>query len=224
MGDAVAQTLRVGGVIFDMDGLLVDTERLAMRGLANAAVDMGVDAPESFHYAMIGIPADRCRDMVQERFGPGFPAEAYLAAASRHMDRLVEAGQLRLKPGVLDLLSHLDQLGLPKAVATSSSRPKADRHLRDVGILGRFDVVVTRDDVARGKPHPDLFLRASKGLGLPPGRCLVLEDSYNGVRAASAAGSPVIMVPDLLPATEEMRMRCVMIAADLDAVRKLALV
>lgn len=223
MDDAVAQPLRVDGVIFDMDGLLIDTERLAMRGLANAAVDMAVDAPESFHHAMIGVSADRCRGLVQERFGPDFPADAYLATASRHMDRLVEAGQLRLKPGVLELLSHLEQLGLPKAVATSSSRLKAGRHLRDVGILDRFDAVVTRDDVARGKPHPDLFLRASQELGLPPGRCLVLEDSYNGVRGASAAGATVIMVPDLLPATEEMRTRCAMIAPDLHAVRKLAL-
>jgi HAD superfamily hydrolase (TIGR01509 family) len=213
---------RIEGVVFDMDGLLLDTERLAMRSLANAAGDWGLNAPAIFHHAMIGLSADGCCDLLRRRFGPDFYAEGYLASANRHMERLVEAGQLRLKSGVLALLAHLERLGLPKAVATSSSRVKAARHLRAVGILDRFDVLVTRDDVARGKPHPDLFLLAMKELGLLPERCLVLEDSYNGVRAANAAGAAVIMVPDLLPATEEMRSLCAMVVPDLHAILTLA--
>jgi HAD superfamily hydrolase (TIGR01509 family) len=221
MDSARVEALRIQAVLFDMDGLLVDTESLAMRGLEQAATEMGISAPESFRHAMIGVPADRCRVLVQERFGPSFPAEDYLAMANRHMDAMIEAGALRLKPGVRCLLSHLEALEIPKAVATSSSRVKAERHLRSTGILGRFDAIVTRDDVARGKPHPDLFLQAAQKIGTYSEHCLALEDSYNGVRAAYAAGATVIMVPDLLPPTNEMRERCALIATDLHAVRPL---
>jgi HAD superfamily hydrolase (TIGR01509 family) len=216
-------TLRFEAVVFDMDGLLLDTESLAMRGLAQAAVAMGVDAPEEFRHAMIGVPADHCRTLVTERFGPDFPADDFLAAASRQMGVLIDAGSLQLKPGVRELLDYLDTIGMARAVATSSSRAKAAHHLRRTGIMERFDAVVTRDDVARGKPHPDLFLRAAQVLGRAPNHCLALEDSYNGIRAAHAAGMQVIMVPDLLPPTAEMRDTCLLIAADLHAVRPLIL-
>jgi HAD superfamily hydrolase (TIGR01509 family) len=213
--------LCIDAVVFDMDGLLLDTESLAMLGLAQAAAAIGLDAPEAFLHAMIGVPADHCQALVAERFGPDFPANDFLAAASRQMEAMVEAGALRLKPGVPELLDQLDAIGMARAVATSSSRAKAGHHLRRTGILGRFDAVVTRDDVARGKPHPDLFLRAAQMLDRRPERCLALEDSHNGIRAAHAAGMRVIMVPDLLPPTAEMRERCLLIAADLHAVRPL---
>ncbi|MFC4170200.1 HAD family hydrolase [Teichococcus aestuarii] len=206
-------------VVFDMDGLLVDTESLAMRSLMQVAAEMNIDAPEAFCHTMIGVPADHCRMLVQERFGSGFPADHYLGAAGRHMEALIEAGALALKPGVLELLADLEALGTRKAVATSSSRAKAGRHLRRTGILGRFDAVITRDDVERGKPHPDLFLKAAQALGVPAGSCLAFEDSYNGVRAACAAGMTVVMVPDLLPPTDEMRARCAAILTNLHAAR-----
>jgi HAD superfamily hydrolase (TIGR01509 family) len=212
---------RFRAILFDMDGLLLDTERLAMQSLASAAAAMDVDAPEAFRHAMIGVPADRCRVLVMERFGQAFPVDAYLADASRRMEEMIAAGALALKPGVLELLADLDGFGMRRAVATSSGRAKAERHLRQVGILDRFDAVVTRDDVARGKPHPDLFLRAAAEIGVDPGECLVLEDSYNGVRAAHLAGATVIMVPDLLPSTDEMHALCALVISDLHAVRPL---
>jgi HAD superfamily hydrolase (TIGR01509 family) len=213
--------LDIEAVVFDMDGLLLDTESLAMRGLAQAAAARGIDAPEEFRHAMIGVPADHCRLLVMDRFGADFPVDEFLTEASRWMSELIEVGALQVKPGVLELLSDLDRIGMPKAVATSSSRAKASHHLRSVGLLERFDAIVTRSDVESGKPRPDLFLRAAQLLGRRPGRCLALEDSYNGIRAAYAAGMPVIMVPDLLPPTAEMRDRCLMIAPDLHAVRRL---
>lgn len=208
-------------VVFDMDGLLVDTESLAMRSLMQVAREMNIDAPEAFCHTMIGVPADHCRTLVQERFGPGFPADRYLSAASRHMEALIGAGALALKPGVPELLADLEALGIGKAVATSSSRAKASHHLRHTGILGRFDAVITRDDVERGKPHPDLFLKAAEALGFPAQDCLAFEDSYNGVRAAHAAGMTVVMVPDLLPPTDEMRSCCAAILTTLHSARPL---
>jgi HAD superfamily hydrolase (TIGR01509 family) len=209
---------RIEALIFDMDGLLVDTETLAMQALMSAAFDMGVDLPEKFCQLMIGVSADHCRLMVQDRFGHDFPAESFFHAADLRVTRAIDAGCLRLKTGVLQLLSYLEDQRMAKAVATSSSRHKAMRHLRASGIFDRFDAIITRDDVERGKPHPDLFLRAADELGFPLDRCLTLEDSYNGVRAAYAAGARVVMVPDILPPTHEMRSKCVMIAPDLHAV------
>ena len=208
----------VEAVIFDMDGLLVDTETLAMRALMSAAADMSMDLPEEFCHLFIGVSADHCRLMVLDRFGHDFPVESYFEAADLHMAAAIDAGCLRLKAGVLQLLAYLEDRRIAKAVATSSSRCKTMRHLGATGIANRFDAIVTRDDVDRGKPHPDLFLRSADELGLPPGRCLTLEDSYNGVRAGHAAGTLVIMVPDILPSTDEMHSKCVTIVSNLQAV------
>jgi HAD superfamily hydrolase (TIGR01509 family) len=133
-----------------------------------------------------------------------FPAEQYVRDTAAACETLVRAGHLALKPGAEELLTLLKSLGIPKALATSSSREKAMRTLAAVRATEWFEAVVTRTDVARGKPSPDLFLRAACELGLPADQCIALEDSYNGVRAAQAAGIRVIMVPDLLPATTEM--------------------
>ena len=220
-GTASGRSIRADAVIFDMDGLLLDSESLALRALTAVAGRMGIDAPPDFCHQMIGIPVDRCLLLVRKRFGPEFPCENYLAAAADYAEDLIRSGLLSLKPGALELLSQLDELGIPKAIATSSSRAKAETHLRAAGILDRFDAIATRDDVKHGKPSPDLFLKAASLVGADPSRCLALEDSYNGIRAAQAAGMRVIMVPDLLPATEEMRKTCLLIAPDLHAVGKL---
>lgn len=205
-------------VVFDMDGLLLDTESLARRAILLAGQDLGLGLTEAFCALLIGVPADGNRRLLLEHYGPAAPAEALFGAASQHLHALIEGGALQLKPGVMELLDQLDRAGLPHAVATSSARDKALHHLQRAGIAERFQAIITRDDVARGKPHPDLFLHAAHALGTPPGRCLALEDSYNGVRAAYAAGMPVIMVPDLLAPTEEMRGKCLAIVDDLHAV------
>lgn len=198
----------VRAVVFDMDGLLLNTESLANAALHLAAESLGLDMPQSFCFQLIGVPADGCRRLLFERFGPDAPADRFFALAGEQLMAQIDRGLLGLRPGAAALLAHLDACGVPRAVATSSARHKTEHHLRAAGIIDRFDAIVTRDDVMRGKPHPDLFLRAAELLGVPPASCLALEDSHNGVRAAHAAGMPVIMVPDLLPATDEMRTAC----------------
>jgi HAD superfamily hydrolase (TIGR01509 family) len=126
---------------------------------------------------------------------------------------------LQLKAGVVELLDDLDALGLPRAIATSSTHASVERQLG--GMTGRFQAVVAHGDYARGKPSPDPFLTAAERLGVVPSACLGLEDSHNGVRAAHAAGLMTIMVPDLLEATEEMRGLCVAVAETLHDVRDL---
>ena len=126
-----------------------------------------------------------------------------------------------MKPGAVELLDHLDARQAPRAIATSSSHGAVQRTLGPSGILPRFHAVVAAGDYARGKPNPDPFLTAADRLGVAPEACLALEDSHNGVRAAHAAGMMTVMVPDLLPATDEMRELCLTIATSLHEVRGL---
>jgi len=131
--------------------------------------------------------------------------------------------RLALKPGAIQLLDALDELGLPRAIATSSAHRTVQHHLAAHGLAERFDAIVGRGDYAAGKPAPDPFLKAAERLGVEPRLCLALEDSHNGVRSACAAGMMTVMVPDLVPPTEDIRSLCIAIAADLHGVRELLL-
>ncbi len=211
----------VEAVIFNMDGLLVDTEKLAMRALAVAACNMGVDVPEAFRHSLIDMPAGQSRRMAGDPGSPGFPVQAYFESADRYMSEAIEAGELRPKPGARELLAWLEGQGVPKAVATRSGRARAEHHLWMAGIYRYFEVVVTCDDFGRGEPHPDAYLCAAERLGALPSRCLALESSHNGVRAAHGAGMQVVMVPDVLGPTNEMQAKCEAVVPDLHAVREL---
>ncbi|WP_405492083.1 HAD family hydrolase [Nocardia sp. NBC_00511] len=195
----------VRAVVFDMDGLLLDSERLAMRSLVSAGAELGFDMPDAFCRSMIGVPADRCRELAVTAYGPDFPLRAYFDLHERHLRELVDQGQLAVKPGVAALLDELERQGIPKAIATSSSRERADHHLGLAGLGARFDAVITRQDVVNGKPDPEPYLKAVATLGQEPDHTLALEDSTNGLLAAHAAGLRCILVPDLVRPTEETR-------------------
>ena len=210
----------IQAVIFDMDGLLIDSESLVRRALIQAAENLGYEMPISLCAAMIGLPETQNARQIQEHFGPDFPVERYRAEERRQVDLLLSDG-IALKTGVLEILDHLDRRALPRAVATSSSRNSARTHLGHNGILERFGAIVAREDVERHKPNPDPFLKAAALLGVDPVNCLALEDSHNGVRAAHAAGMMTVMVPDLLEPTDEMHEKCVLIAESLHRVLEL---
>ncbi len=205
---------RPSAVVFDMDGLLFDTEALYLDAAMAAAVDHGIEMPVELYLGTIGLTGDAARELVCGHFGPEFDFFAYWKTADAKFGLLAETG-LRLKPGALELLDILVGRGLPRAIATSSSPRKVQHHLDAHGLHGRFDAIVARGDYARGKPAPDPFLKAAERLGVAPETCVALEDSHNGVRAASAAGMMTIMVPDLLEPTDEIRGRCVHVAPDL---------
>ncbi|MDR3509007.1 MAG: HAD family phosphatase [Caulobacteraceae bacterium] len=211
----------IQAVIFDMDGLLIDSEGLVRQGILRAADNLGFHMPISLCAAMVGLPVNQALDMIQSHFGPDFSMERYLIEERREIDALFAEG-VALKTGVLELLDRLDELGLPRAVATSSGRNSARTNLTSNNIFHRFGAIVAREDVPRHKPNPDPFLKAAGLLGIAPEACLALEDSHNGVRAAHAAGMMTVMVPDLLDPTEEMQEKCVHIAQSLhDVVRML---
>lgn len=205
-------------VVFDMDGLIFDSEVLYQEAASAAAAALGHELPVELYLATIGLNGPATRELLLGHFGPGFDFEALWRAATENFRRLA-ATQLCLKAGVVELLDALDARGLPRAIATSSRHESVEHHLALHGLAHRFPVVVAHGDYARGKPHPDPFLTAAARLGVAPEGCLALEDSHNGVRAAAAAGMMTVMVPDLLAATAEMEGLCIRIAADLHEVR-----
>ncbi|BBK38694.1 hydrolase [Allostella sp. ATCC 35155] len=204
-------------VVFDMDGLLFDTETLYREAALAAAAAWGHELPDLLFLSLVGRPWMANRAALLDHYGAGFAVDAFQAEWVRQFEAIVEA-RLALKPGVGRLLDLLDELRLPRAIATSSHHADVRRNLAAHGIAGRFDAVVAHGDYARGKPAPDPFLLAAERLGVPPQRCLALEDSHNGVRSAAAAGMAVVMVPDLLEATAEMQGLCRFVAQDLDRV------
>jgi len=210
----------VRAVVFDMDGLLIDTEAGFRDSIIAAAAERGHDLPLSLFYQLLGVPNAESIGTLVAHFGRDFDAEGLFAACWKHFHETVDLENL-LKAGVLELLDYLDQLGLPRAIATSSPRESIELHLGPSGIVGRFDAIVTKGDYARSKPAPAPYLVAAKRLGFDPTECLALEDSYNGVRAAHAAGMMTVMVPDLLGPTDEMHDKCVQIVQTLHDVRRL---
>lgn len=204
-------------VVFDMDGLLFNTEVLARKALHRSAATLDLPLTDTFAERLIGVPADVCREMLVTHFGPTIAADALLASAADELRAAIDGGALRLQPGVTAVLDWLDERGLPFALATSSSRDKAFHQLAVGGLTSRFHAIVTREDVARGKPFPDLYRKAASSLGFDATECLALEDSYNGVRAAHAADMPVVMIPDLLHATDEMQATAIAVLPDLHA-------
>jgi HAD superfamily hydrolase (TIGR01509 family) len=204
----------IRAVVFDLDGLLVDTETVIRDAMMSAAANLGGELPERVFLQMVGLPSPAGDQLAKNHFGPDFPIEAFYAAVDARAHAIFDAEDL-LKAGVVELIDHLEAEGLPRAIATSSSHRHVERVLGKSGLVARFDAVVARGDYERGKPSPDPYLAAARRLDVAPEDCLALEDSHNGVRAAHAAGMMTVMVPDLLEPTEEMRERCVAVMESL---------
>ena len=206
-------------VIFDMDGLMLDSERALLGCLAQAGADAGHDLPEDLLLSLIGSSDAVTRQIIASRVGAE-SVDALLRDSYARYDGIV-AGGVPHRPGIIDLLDTLAAHGVPRAVATSTRRPLALRKLETAGLLPYFEHVATSSDVAHAKPAPDIYLLAAHKLGIAPRHCLVLEDSPTGVRAALAAGMTVIQIPDLLEPDETVRALGHAIAGSLHDVRGL---
>jgi len=202
-------------VVFDMDGLLLDSERIAYDIGRQVSLDLGIPWTHEVAMQLIGRNSREHEALLKGAFGPDYPLDVHQAEFGRRYEAVIEAGTIPLKPGVHELFDALDTLRLPRAVATSTRRSRALPKLDAVGLLARVDLVVAGDEVSRGKPAPDIFLAAAERLGEPAAQCLALEDSNAGVRAAHAAGMQVVMVPDLLQPAEDVRDAGITVVASL---------
>ena len=197
----------ISAVIFDMDGLMLDTEPLYKVAWQKAAIECGYPISEERYVDLIGRSRMDGENILLAAFGPNFPLNAFQAACRRCEAAAFAAGYPPKKPGLDDLLALLDSRRVPKAVATSTERRQAVDQLGGLDLLDRFNVLATGDEVVNGKPSPDLFLLAADRLGIQPSQCLVLEDSEAGIVAAHRAGMQVYVVPDIKPpsrAVEEL--------------------
>jgi HAD superfamily hydrolase (TIGR01509 family) len=211
----------VGAVLLDMDGTLLDTERVYFDSLIAALKSHGyTDDARALCQAMVGLPGPDCEAMLHARYGENFPLAEVSRAFVGNRDEILGAG-LPLKSGAIELLDALQAAECPMAIVTSSSLRTADAHLKLAGIRHRFETLLTRDDVARGKPSPDLYLLAASRFGLQPELCVAVEDSNHGVTAAHAAGAITIMVPDMVTPTEESRARCAAVLSNLHEVTEI---
>ncbi len=197
----------VRAVIFDMDGTLIDTEAAHLRAFAEAGETLGWPLSEEFLLSLVGIYRDQNMATFRDTFGPDFPLERFYAESDALFDGAMEVA-VPLKPGATAILEQLSADGIAMAIATSTMEPYAQRRLESAGLLHYFRTVVTRSDVEFPKPDPQPYLMAAGRLGIDPANCVAVEDSYAGVRSATAAGITTVMIPDLLPPTEQLAEVC----------------
>ena len=201
--DAPAIGFAPEAVLFDMDGLMIESERALLECWRAAASDLALDLDDALWLSMVGLHDRACLDLLHARLDPA-QVHALVDGANALYEVRVHAG-LPLKPGVFELLGVLQGRGLPCAVVTSTRRERALFKLERCGLLAHFRDVVTGSDVEHPKPAPDIYRLAAQRLGVDPARCVVLEDSAPGVRAALAAGMTPIQVPDLVPPDDGVR-------------------
>ena len=195
----------IDGVIFDMDGTMFDTERMWATFWEPALAALGLPYREGLAEAARGTAGVTTRNVVRQFYGPDCDAEAIVDSLHRVADEVFFSAPVPKKPGLDALLAWLKARHIPMAVA-SSSREAMIRHNLDVwGLTQDFTAIVSGQHVAHSKPDPEIFLLTAQKLDVEPSRCLVLEDSYNGVRAGAAGGFVTVMVPDLVPADAEMK-------------------
>ncbi|MDR1128118.1 MAG: HAD family phosphatase [Treponema sp.] len=190
--------------IFDMDGLMLDTERPVVAAWERAAREMGWRLTEEVLAGTIGVDEEATRKVMVDSYGQDFPYEAVREELGRVYVEDAEKNGIALRPGLLALFEHLDSLGVPMIVATSSSRDIALWKLEMAGIKDLFPLLVCGDEICRGKPAPDIFLKAAELLDKKPGECLGFEDSPAGLRALDAAGIRSVFIKDTVEPPPEV--------------------
>ncbi len=207
----------IEAVVFDLDGVLIDSERIYVEAWLKVAEELHVEELAAAYPEVIGLPFDQIEVIVKELLNGRVSMERFRAAMGAAVQKLLVNG-FPLKTGAHDVLQFLQTAGVPCAVATSSTT-SVPAKLRDTGLEDYFRHVVTRDQVARGKPDPDVYLAAAERLGVAPRLCVAVEDSEPGLRAALAAGMQVVHVPDIIAISADLTGGCSLVCEDLLALR-----
>lgn len=185
-------------VIFDMDGLMFDTEALALQVYEKLCRDYGCEYSREFYLSLLGTTEMNANKAFQDRFGQGFPALKFNDELIARLNTLIEQEGLPCKHGLQELLLYLKRQPVKKALGSSNNKSIINRYLQIAKLQNEFDSIISGDDVLQGKPDPAIFLESCHMLKINPRHAVVLEDSEKGVEAAAAAGIRCILVPDLL--------------------------
>jgi HAD superfamily hydrolase (TIGR01509 family) len=192
----------IKAIIFDMDGLLLDTERIALETFIKACQAYDYEPDLEIYHQCIGVTYDQGAEILKKGYGRDFPYDAVSQLWEQRFNETTLEKPVPLKDGAMSLLLHLEAKEVRRAVVTSTFQAHAITKLSNCGIMGLFEFVLGGDQVSKGKPDPEIYLTACRMLKEDPVMCLALEDSDNGVRSAHSAGLKVIQVPDLKKPSE----------------------
>lgn len=206
----------VSGIIFDMDGVLIDSERQSNEGWLWAAGQLGVDMPMWLIDSFKGAPAELCCKSFDDYYKGVIDYWEAKELRTQHVYKIRETEGIPVKKGVKDIFEYIRNNGLNCAVATSTRRESAEKTLHEIGVWDYLDAVVYGDEVEHGKPEPDIFLRAAKAIGVNPSEAVVVEDSINGIKAGYAADMRVVHIPDTIAIDDDIRKLTYMVCADLN--------
>lgn len=206
----------VSGIIFDMDGILIDSERQSNEGWLWAAGQLGVDMPMWLIDSFKGAPAELCCKFFDDYYKGVIDYWEAKKLRTQHVYKIRETEGIPVKKGVKDIFEYIRNNGLKCAVATSTRRESAEKTLHEIGVWDYLDAVVYGDEVERGKPEPDIFLRAAKAIGVNPSEAVVVEDSINGIKAGYAADMRVVHIPDTIAIDDDIRKLTYMVCDDLN--------
>ncbi len=199
--------MKVQGIIFDMDGLMFDTERLGYFLWKKAVEEFGVNLTEDIFLETIGVSIQKTKEIHEKYFGKDYPFEEIYKREIKLTEEYIEKNGVPIKDGLLDLLQFLEGKHLKKAVATSTERKNTEYLLEKAKIKEKFDAIICGDDISKSKPEPDIFLCTAQKLNVNPKECIVLEDSDAGILAAKRAHMIPILIPDFKkPSSETIEM------------------
>ena len=206
-------------IVFDMDGVLIDSERLVLRAWEHVGAEMGIPGLNDLFYRAIGTTHAHTATLFAEAFGDSVDYIAFRDRVREYFYNVLTVNGAPLKTGARELLDWLKEEGWAIGLASSSREAGVRLNMERTGLISYFDVLIGGDMLKASKPAPDIYLRACAELGVDPRMAFAVEDSYNGIRAAHAAGMRALMVPDMVPADDEMRGLAETVLPDLLAVR-----
>ena len=195
----------IKAVIFDMDGLMFDTERLWLDSVKETNRVYGYNVPESLIIDCMGKRADKIDEKLKEQLGQDFDTAKFREYNDFFMDKDVAEHGLRIKKGLKELIAYLKQNGIKMAVASSSKMKKVDKRFRQAGMgTEDFEVIISGDMINNPKPHPEIYEKACALLNVTPAETISLEDSQNGLLSAINAGVRAVWVPDIKIPSQEV--------------------